>query len=109
MSSADLEAEGECLAETMREEDQDAFADADVVVVPMPPAAITTKGDMDEDAAAVYISYRMRKQKKPRTLRQWRLEGKGPPYRAFGNDVWYVDHEIDRWMATECRVDPAAA
>ena len=36
-----------------------------------------------------------------RTLRRWRLEGRGPEWKKFGGAVRYSRAAIDRWIAQQ--------
>jgi hypothetical protein len=80
-----------------------------IVVVPRPEIEQTDLGDMDEDNAALYVSYRMRREIKPRTLKDWRLKGIGPKYCSTpgGRFITYTETNIDRWIEKECTHDPA--
>jgi hypothetical protein len=80
-----------------------------IVVVPRPNIEQTDLGDMDEDNAALYVSYRMRREVKPRTLKDWRLKGIGPKYCSTpgGRFITYTETNIDRWIERECTHDPA--
>ena len=45
---------------------------------------------------------------KPRTLRQWRYTGDGPPFvKLNGRMVRYLAEDIEKWIASQ-RHDPAA-
>jgi hypothetical protein len=35
------------------------------------------------------------------TLRRWRLERRGPPFRKFGSLVRYGDDDLDEWMKAQ--------
>ena len=43
---------------------------------------------------------------KPNTLQDWRVEGKGPPYRKIGRLVRYDRSQVEQWSADQT-VDPA--
>lgn len=47
---------------------------------------------MDTDETAKYLGF------SPRTLRDWRSLGEGPPYIKFGNRVRYDRRKVDRWL-----------
>ena len=42
------------------------------------------------------------------SLRQWRHEGKGPPFTKFGHRILYFGRDLNRWL-DDHRVEPAAA
>lgn len=64
----------------------------------------TTQNDMlTEDAASAYLGGIP-----PRTLRQWRHLGKGPPYVKVGHHVRYSRRDLDAYLAAH-RVDPQPA
>jgi hypothetical protein len=98
--SADLETEAERVA--------DSVSEPEIVIVPRPRIEQTELGDMDEDNAALYVSYRLRREIKPRTLQDWRLSGKGPKYISppSGRPITYRETDIDRWLETRCLHDP---
>ena len=89
--------------------------DIPVVIDARPPVVMSAHGDMDEAAAALYLTYRMRKPMHrpvtPRTLRFWRHQKLGPVYHKAdgGRDVWYRVADIDEWLEITCAVDPLAA
>jgi hypothetical protein len=80
----------------------------EIVIVRRPKIEQTDLGDMDEDNAARYVSYRLRKEVKPRTLQDWRLKGIGPRYIAppSGRPITYRETDIDKWLEQECLRDP---
>ena len=80
----------------------------ELVVIPKPAIEQTELGDMDEDNAARYVSYRLRKAIKPRTLQNWRLNGEGPKYIAGpgGRPITYRETDIDKWLETKCLNNP---
>jgi len=82
------------------------------IVVVSPPTIYQTKhGDMDEDNAAKYLSYRMCRAISARTLRHWRMKRVGPPFHSGdgGRPIWYRLPDIDEWLEITCAVDPLAA
>ena len=85
--------------------------DPEIIAVPRPKIFQSDLGDMNEENAARYVSYRMRDDVSPRTLRDWRFKGKGPKYVTgpFGRPVWYRETDIDRWIEQELIKDPLAA
>ncbi|MBI3439222.1 MAG: helix-turn-helix domain-containing protein [Proteobacteria bacterium] len=40
---------------------------------------------------------------KTRTLANWRVSGKGPPYRKIGGLVRYSEGEVDAWVLSRRR------
>lgn len=83
--------------------------DPEIVILERPRIYQSDLGDMDEDNAALYISYRMRREVKPRTLRDWRMNGIGPPYATgpSGRPIWYRETDLDRWIERKLVKDPA--
>lgn len=62
----------------------------------MPPASLAT-----EQEVAEYL------RKSPKTLRNWRCTGIGPPYlRPEGGGILYRWPEVERWLADQA-VKPA--
>jgi excisionase family DNA binding protein len=41
----------------------------------------------------------------PRTMEQWRYQGKGPAYLKVGRQVRYRRHDIDAWLHSR-RIEP---
>jgi hypothetical protein len=76
--------------------------------VPAPSYRATRHGDMDEDSAAVYLSWRMRALISPRTLRHWRAKRIGPVWNSGpgGRPIWYRQGALDEWLEITCAVDP---
>jgi hypothetical protein len=51
----------------------------------------------DRYLTAKEVSERLRGLIVVRTLANWRCEGKGPPYRRFGNRIVYPEREFELW------------
>ena len=41
-----------------------------------------------------------------RTLSRWRSEGKGPPYAAIGNKVFYPSGPLSEWIEKQTTTPP---
>lgn len=53
-----------------------------------------------EDEVAAHL------RKSPKTLRNWRCDGVGPPYLKVGGGVLYRWREVEKWLTSQT-VDPA--
>jgi hypothetical protein len=42
---------------------------------------------------------------RPETLSNWRYKRKGPPFRKYGNQIWYDPEEVSAWL-DQHRVEP---
>ena len=87
-------------ADPLRAPDEDCIH---IDVAPVPRLVMTIAQDMDEENAALYLSYRMRRRITASTLRRWRLESRGPSYSSSpsGRIVWYRLWSLDRWCESQ--------
>lgn len=79
----------------------------ELIVVDPPRVYVTAAGDMREEDAARYLSYRTQRGISVRTLQRWRGARQGPVFHRVqgGRRVWYRQADLDDWVAT-CAVDP---
>jgi hypothetical protein len=85
--------------------------DPNIETIAPPLLKRTTRNDMDEENTALWLSYRMRRDIKPRTLRHWRDNGYGPPYESVksrGQHKWYNFDKVEEWFET-CGHEPDLA
>jgi len=59
-----------------------------------PKTTETRNGYLDEFAVAAYLGV------SDKTLRGWRVLGKGPPYRKFHNAVRYSFDDLQAWATS---------
>lgn len=62
-------------------------------------AAMSDDDLLEQEDAAAYL------RKAPRTLEQWRHQGRGPAYSKSGRTVLYRRRDLDAWVDAN-RVEP---
>ena len=62
---------------------------------------------LDDRGKSAYVKSKFNLDIKPKTFRNWRCAGKGPPSKYFGNKAISTPPELDRWIESELKDQPA--